>query len=36
MLEWIGWLATATFASSYFSAGPPRCSVLQALAAVAI
>jgi len=34
MPEYIGWLATATFASSYFSKHPARLRRIQALAAL--
>jgi di/tricarboxylate transporter len=34
MADYIGWLATATFASSYFSKHPARLRRIQALAAL--
>jgi len=34
MFEWIGWVATATFASSYFFQRPAVLRRIQALAAV--
>ena len=34
MLDWIGWVATAIFASSYFSKEPGRLRRIQALAAL--
>jgi len=34
MPDYIGWLATATFASSYFSKHPARLRRIQALAAL--
>jgi hypothetical protein len=34
MLDWIGWLATAIFASSYFSKQPGTLRRIQALAAL--
>ena len=34
MFEWIGWVATATFASSYFFRRPAALRRIQALAAV--
>ena len=34
MFEWIGWVATATFASSYFFQRPAILRRIQALAAV--
>ncbi len=34
MHDWIGWVATATFASSYFSKHPAMLRRIQALAAV--
>ena len=34
MFEWIGWVATATFASSYFFRRPVVLRRIQALAAV--
>jgi hypothetical protein len=34
MLDWIGWLATAIFASSYFCKRPVTLRRLQALAAL--
>ena len=34
MFEWIGWVATATFASSYFFQKPAVWRRIQALAAV--
>jgi hypothetical protein len=34
MFEWIGWVATATFASSYFFQNPAVLRRIQALAAV--
>jgi hypothetical protein len=34
MLEWIGWLATAIFAASYFCKQPIRLRGVQALAAL--
>ncbi len=34
MFEWIGWLATATFASSYFFRRPAVLRRIQALAAL--
>jgi len=34
MFEWVGWLATATFASSYFFRRPAPLRRIQALAAV--
>ena len=34
MLEWIGWVATAIFASSYFCKRPGTLRRIQALAAV--
>jgi hypothetical protein len=33
MLEWIGWLATAVFAASYFCKGPVALRRVQAVAA---
>jgi hypothetical protein len=34
MFEWIGWVATAIFAASYFFKQPNRLRYIQALAAV--
>jgi len=34
MPDWIGWVATATFASSYFSKQPATLRRIQALAAL--
>jgi hypothetical protein len=34
MLDWIGWVATAIFASSYFSKQPGTLRRIQALAAL--
>lgn len=34
MLEWIGWIATAIFAGSYFCKQPKTLRRLQALAAI--
>ena len=34
MLDWIGWLATATFAGSYFCKQPAALRRVQALAAL--
>jgi hypothetical protein len=34
MFEWIGWVATATFASSYFFRKPHALRRIQALAAL--
>ena len=34
MLDWIGWIATATFASSYFFKRPEMLRRIQALAAL--
>ncbi len=34
MLDWIGWVATATFASSYFCRQPAALRRVQALAAL--
>jgi hypothetical protein len=34
MLDWIGWVATATFASSYFFKQPATLRRVQALAAL--
>lgn len=34
MLEWIGWVATATFASSYFCKQPAALRRVQAVAAL--
>ena len=34
MNDWIGWVATATFASSYFAKHPATLRRIQALAAV--
>ena len=34
MLDWIGWVATATFASSYFFKHPAMLRRVQALAAL--
>jgi len=34
MFEWIGWVATATFASSYFFRKPGALRRIQALAAL--
>jgi hypothetical protein len=33
MLSWIGWLATAVFACSYFATKPARLRLIQAVAA---
>jgi hypothetical protein len=34
MLDWIGWIATAAFASSYFFRRPGALRIVQALAAL--
>ncbi|HKX27927.1 MAG TPA: hypothetical protein VJ302_09560 [Blastocatellia bacterium] len=34
MVDWIGWIATATFASSYFCTKPSRLRQIQAVAAL--
>ena len=34
MIDWIGWVATAVFASSYLCSNPHRLRLVQALAAV--
>jgi hypothetical protein len=34
MLDWIGWIATAVFASSYFSKAPSTLRRVQAAAAL--
>jgi len=34
MLSWIGWVATALFAASYFCRHPGRLRLVQALAAL--
>ncbi len=34
MFEWIGWIATAVFAFSYFSSEPRRLRLIQAFAAL--
>lgn len=34
MLSWIGWVATALFAASYFCKEPARLRLVQALAAL--
>lgn len=34
MLTWIGWLATAVFAASYFFKAPAKLRIVQALAAL--
>jgi hypothetical protein len=34
MFDWLGWIATATFAGSYFCTKPSRLKQLQALASI--
>lgn len=34
MIDWIGWIATAVFASSYLCSNPHRLRLVQAMAAL--